>query len=73
MHNPSGPENGRTKLPIRRYSFILSIWAEPRPHAAAVWRGCIETAAGQRRYFATLADLKGILTELGAWHPDLES
>lgn len=51
----------------RRVSYIISIWAEPRPGASPVWRGVLETPDGHRAYFHRLADLNRLLGTMGGW------
>ncbi len=50
----------------RRTIYLLAIWNEGRDEAR-VWHGYIETAAEQRMYFGTLAELNRLLCELGGW------
>ncbi len=56
----------------RRAKYLLSIWYEGQDEAS-VWRGFIETAAQQRLYFSTLAELNRLLCELGGWMDPLIS
>ncbi|MBI4789262.1 MAG: hypothetical protein HY782_19690 [Chloroflexi bacterium] len=57
----------RTGSAIRRNAYILSIWEERPSNGAPVWRGCLETASGERTYFASLADLSRLLQRIGGW------
>lgn len=49
------------RVALHRWAFILTLWAEPH------WRGCLETADGQRRYFHTLSELLMLITGLSGW------
>jgi hypothetical protein len=51
----------------RRVSYMISIWSERQRDLPSAWRGSIETAAGQRFTFSTLAELNRLLCELGGW------
>jgi hypothetical protein len=31
------------------------------------WRGCLETASGQRQYFHSLTDLNRLIRDCGGW------
>jgi hypothetical protein len=53
--------------PPRRQWYVVSIWAEPQASQPPAWRGALETADGQRLYFASLTDLNSLLTTLGGW------
>ena len=53
--------------PTRKVSYVIFIWHEPQQNGLSVWRGCLETAAGQRFDFGTLAELNRFLCELGGW------
>jgi hypothetical protein len=57
----------RQKPDIRRLTYTLSIWLEPQPDKRTVWRGSMETIAGQRFVFDSLAELNRLLAELGGW------
>ncbi len=50
----------------RRTLYRLSIWNEGGDEGR-VWHGFVETAAEQRMYFDTLAELNQLLCELGGW------
>lgn len=50
-----------------RSYFILSIWQQGEKRPFHVWRGCLETADGERIYFATLHQLNELLQQNG-WH-----
>jgi len=52
------------KPPPRTY-FILTIWKQKSVATTPIWRGCLETAAGDRRYFATLPRLNDLLLQSG--------
>ena len=60
---------------VRRWSFILSVWAEPfretNGDAPLRWRGYLETPARERSYFDTLGDLNRLLTEATGWRDGL--
>lgn len=50
--------------PLRAH-FILLIWAESLESGGAVWRGCLENAAGARFHFASLETLNELVTRAG--------
>ena len=52
---------------IRRVSYLLSLRAERNAETPPRWHGTLETAAGQRFEFSTLAELDRLLCELGGW------
>jgi hypothetical protein len=52
---------------IRKVSYVVSIWHQPQPDGVSVWRGSLETAAGQCFDFGTLTELNHFLCELGGW------
>ena len=52
---------------MRRLTYTLVIWNEPRPDRRSVWRGWLQTLAGQRFAFDSLAELNRLLAELGGW------
>ena len=52
---------------IRRVSYVLSLGAERSGDTAPRWHGSLQTAAGQRFEFSTLAELEHLLCELGGW------
>ena len=52
---------------VRRLTYTLSIWLEPHPDRRNVWRGAMETIAGQRFVFHSLAELNRLLAELAGW------
>ena len=54
-------------LPMRKVVYVICIWHEPQHDQATFWRGYLETAAGQRLEFDTLAELNRLLCELGGW------
>ncbi len=47
--------------------YIISIRSERYPAGSAVFRGTLETVAGQRFEFSTLTELNGLLCEVGGW------
>lgn len=51
----------------RRAAFILTIWAETVTANAPTWRGYLESADGQRRYFSNLAGLNRLLIDASGW------
>ena len=51
----------------RKVSYVVSIWHQPHHDDVSVWRGYLETAAGQRFDFGTLTELNRLLCELGGW------
>ncbi len=52
---------------IRRLNYTLSIWMEPQVGNRQIWRGSMETRAGQRFIFNSLAELNRLLAELAGW------
>ena len=57
-----------------RISYLLSVWVEHTADNLPMWRGVLVTAAGQRLYFSTLAQLDRWLCELAGWQdPPSES
>lgn len=58
--------------PLRQVTYVICIWREPQHDGAFVWRGALETKAGQRFEFARLAELEYLLCEVGGWiDPDI--
>lgn len=56
----------QVQLPSRR-SFVIVIWPVLQTGAPPHWRGALETLAGQRFYFHTLAGLNRLMHEIGGW------
>jgi hypothetical protein len=52
----------------RNVSYVVSIWRGQPKDSARLWHGYLETVAGQRFEFATLAELNHLLCELGGWN-----
>ncbi len=52
---------------IHQVTYILSIRSEYRQLGSAVFRGTLETVAGQKFGFCTLAELNGLLCDIGGW------
>lgn len=48
---------------MHRHSYIISFWIEPRA-TPPIWRGVIESARGERFYFASLEELNDLLKRL---------
>jgi hypothetical protein len=48
-------------------SYLVSLWIDHSVDGVPVWRGVLVTAAGQRLYFSTLAQLDLWLCELAGW------
>jgi hypothetical protein len=53
--------------PRRPVSFLISLWVEHPDGDHPVWRGALVTAAEQRLYFSTLAELGRQLCEIAGW------
>jgi hypothetical protein len=55
------------KRPLRRYSFILSLWSEagPYPNSPLAWRISLEDAQTLRRW--GFKDLAGLTRFLAKW------
>lgn len=74
-HMASGDDDAKGHgASTRRWSFILSVWAEPLREAGSgplCWRGYLETPARQRNYFATLDDLNRLLTKSTGWRDEM--
>jgi hypothetical protein len=51
----------------RPSSYLISLWIDHSAAGMPVWRGVLVTAAGQRLYFSTLAQLHRWLCELAGW------
>ena len=51
----------------RPSSYLFSLWIDHYAGGMPVWRGVLVTAAGQRLYFSTLAQLNRWLCELAGW------
>ncbi len=60
MHEP------RTSA-IHQVSYVISIRSEYRPSRSPVFHGTLETVAGQKFEFKTLAELNSLLCEIGGW------
>ena len=52
---------------IHHMKYILWIRSEHEPQHSPVFRGTLETIAGQKFEFNTLAELNGLLCEVGGW------
>ncbi len=48
-------------------AYLISVWVDRSDSVRPVWRGALVTAAEQRLYFSTLAELNGWLCELAGW------
>jgi hypothetical protein len=48
-------------------TYLISLWVDPSNNARPVWRGALVTAADQRLYFSTLAELNRWVCELTGW------
>ena len=64
------------KRPLRRHSFILSLWAEagPFPHSPPIWRISLEDSlTTERRGFKDLTELAQFLEKWTAVPPSKET
>ena len=52
---------------IHQVAYIISIRSEYQHLGSPIFRGTLETAAGQKFEFSTLAELNGLLCEIGGW------
>lgn len=52
---------------VRRVTYVLLVWAEPRESGAPAWRGALLLPGDERWYFHTLAGLNSLLRELAGW------
>lgn len=52
---------------VHQVSYIISIRSEYQHLGSPTFRGTLETAAGQKFEFNTLAELNGLLCEMGGW------
>jgi hypothetical protein len=57
--------NGPTT--IHQVKYVLWIRSEHEPLSSPVFHGTLETIAGQKFEFSTLAELNGLLCEIGGW------
>lgn len=48
-------------------TYIISIRSEHQQPGSPVFRGSLEIVAGQKFEFGTLAELNGLLCEIGGW------
>lgn len=48
-------------------AYLVSLWVDRSDSARPVWRGALVTAAEQRLYFSTLAELNRWLCEMTGW------
>ncbi len=48
-------------------AYLISLWVDRSDPVRPVWRGALVTAAEQRLYFSTLAELNHWLCELAGW------
>jgi hypothetical protein len=53
--------------PSRASCYLISIWVDRPDGERLAWRGALVTAAEQRLYFSTLAELNHLLGELAGW------
>lgn len=52
---------------IHQVTYIISIRSEYPQLGSPVFRGTLEIVAGQKFEFGTLAELNGLLCEIGGW------
>ncbi len=58
--------------PLRRATYVLTLWMESDPEDAGTWRGVLETGDGHRRYFHTMGGLARLLAQMSGWEdPDV--
>ncbi len=62
-----------TPASAKRATFVLLIWPEHQDGDPPLWRGMLETALGNRRYFRSLEELKQIVSDVGGWEDGLDS
>jgi hypothetical protein len=52
---------------IHEVTYVISIRSEYRQAGSPIFRGALETVAGQKFEFNTLAELNGLLCEICGW------
>ncbi len=52
---------------IHRVTYHISVQSEHHPFGPPLFRGTLETVAGQEFEFGTLAELNHLLCEVGGW------
>jgi hypothetical protein len=52
---------------VHRVTYIISVRSKYPPLGSPVFHGTLETAAGQKFEFSTLAELNGLMCEIGGW------
>jgi hypothetical protein len=52
---------------VHQVFYIVSIQSEYRRPGSPVFRGTLETVAGQQFEFSTLAELESLVCEIGGW------
>ena len=74
MFDPVQGDDGEVTRPpasMRRWSFILSVWAEPVQETGQAsplaWRGYLEWPSRERNYFDTLAELNRLMSAATGW------
>ena len=58
---------------IHEVTYIISIRSEHQQSGSPIFRGTLETVAGQKFEFNTLAELNGLLCEICGWIDALPS